>query len=354
MTDPHSDFEQHDFLQSSETQVHQQQAQQHHPHTQHLPMTEFVIDNPTQWLFDPSFGFPTDQMFSPHSDFEQHDFLQSSETQVHQQQAQQHHPHTQHLPMTEFVIDNPTQWLFDPSFGFPTDQMFSPHSVSQALPSSSHAKAEAQPTMNPQFLNYHFTLPTQAQMELLTPSFLESTSGGNALTAGFTAGLGLDTGNMHDYSRQQNDPLASMHAGYDGSKYAMQGISIEGPHYRGDYQQQQPAIPPQGLLHVIPSQTTNSGIGLGLGLGPQVNNTPTPSVLHHHLLPTTISPVSISNTAAAHSSLLSATAALTLPDNPAALNAKAPDPSLKLGKRRFVSLRVFNDGEAGFQRKVVR
>lgn len=240
-------------------------------------------------------------------------------------------------------MTDPLQWEFDPSLGFPTQQVLKSHSIpSNALQPSLDTKAESQQTMNPQFLNYHISLPSQVEMLTQSPSF-ENTLARNAL------GLGLDMDIRNDNMQQLRQLFAGMDSSYDGSEYAMQGKAVKGPYDNVQYQQQQP-IPRQPLHHVVPGPITDSKIRLSLGL--QTNTKPTPCVFHPHLPPPTIIPTIAPS--ADHSSLLRAAAAFTLSDNPAASSAKPPDPSLKLGKRRFVSLRVYNDGEAVFQRKVVR
>lgn len=202
--------------------------------------------------------------------------------------------------------------------------------------------------MNPQFLNYDFTLPFQA------PTWLENAPVDNGMMTSCNPGLGSGAGNGQPDTSQNRFLGGVGGGGKDGSQYAMQNIVSNELHYGAEYQQPPPAMQQQSVQQ-HPAPTLDSGTGLGLDLN--INGTPTASVFRPAVPPPP--PATLATTIAAaavadHLSLLSATAALTLPDNPAALKAKAPDPSLRLGKRRFVSLRVYHDGELGFQRKVVR
>ncbi|KAJ9101222.1 hypothetical protein QFC21_003441 [Naganishia friedmannii] len=261
--------------------------------------------------------------------------------QQQQQQQQQHYPHIQHHPMTEFVLQDSSHWGFDPMFGFPS-------TIQSLQPSLDTEMEEPAQTMNPQYLNYHFNLPIQTQMPFQAPAWLGSVAG-NGLARAFDPGMGFNPG-MQGFPKQSQFWGDAGGIGVVPAEYAMQGIAVKGLPSAAEYQHQQPAIQQQFTHQHLPVATVDSGLGLGLGL--HIDSTPTPSVFR----PRGYAPTAISTPAgnADRQSLLSATAALTLPDNPAASSAKPPHPSLKLGKRRFVSLRVYHDGELRFQRKVVR
>ncbi|KAJ9110636.1 hypothetical protein QFC19_001465 [Naganishia cerealis] len=252
--------------------------------------------------------------------------------------------------MTIFAAEDPDQtpdpwpWLVD--------------SPSAYLPLQNCIQSTVEPaqTLNPQHLNGDFFA--------LKHAFSDTTE--NVVATGFDPEMCMDTA-IGGYVQ----PPASVTGGFAGPEFGSERWDLpfqERPYgeehcqlrsqpsqlqyqQHRQHQQQPFALPQQQPSSFAPfaiNNDTASNVG-----GNNSTTTPIPRVFHIPQTPARQLPT-LTTSNHANVGLASLSAILTHLPTSFISQAKAPDPSLQLGKRRLVSLRVYENGEPRFQRKVIR